>query len=253
MLANLKKNKADGAIIFKIDRSSRNLREWEDLKDVAKSKDIHFANDNINLRSNSGVLTGDFMAVIASNYVRNMLEDSRRGFYGRLKQGLYPLNAPLGYLNMGSGKLKQMDKNVAPLVKQMFEMYCYGNYSVEVLRKKMYEKGLKNSKGKPYSKSSVYSILNNSFYMGMITLQTTKEVFVGKHKPLISKRLFEQVQAKLKGKQVKHQTKHNHMFRKLIKCSCGYTISGERQKGRVYYRCHNKDCSETTIREDKIF
>ncbi|MCA9401560.1 MAG: zinc ribbon domain-containing protein, partial [Candidatus Omnitrophica bacterium] len=57
------------------------------------------------------------------------------------------------------------------------------------------------------------------------------------------------------GKKAPSRTKHNFMFRKLIKCGeCGGTITAELQKGTVYYHCsHYNDCKQKLYTsEDKI-
>jgi site-specific DNA recombinase len=53
-------------------------------------------------------------AVVAAHYVRNLREEVRKGFYGRLKQGFYPLKAPIGYLDCGGGKPKAIDPVAGP-------------------------------------------------------------------------------------------------------------------------------------------
>ena len=49
-------------------------------------------------------LTADIQAVIAADYVRNLREECKKGIDGRLKQGLTPWAAPIGYLDQGGGK-----------------------------------------------------------------------------------------------------------------------------------------------------
>lgn len=54
---------------------------------------------------------------------------------------------------------------------------------------------------------------------------------------------------KLNGRLIKH----DFLFRRLVRCGqCGYRLVGERQKGRVYYRCHTRTCSATCVREDAV-
>src|ERR1043165_811697 len=48
MLKELRKRKADGLIIHKIDRSTRNLRDWADLGSLIDSGlEIHFAGESL--------------------------------------------------------------------------------------------------------------------------------------------------------------------------------------------------------------
>jgi hypothetical protein len=61
------------------------------------------------------------------------------------------------------------------------------------------------------------------------------------------------VQLVLSGKTNARATKHRFLFRRLLECAaCGYSLVGERQKGRVYYRCHTRACSTSGIREDSV-
>src|SRR5258708_29492584 len=105
MLGLLRKGAAAGVIIHKIDRSARNLKDWADLGDLIDSGvAVHFANESLDLNSRGGRLSADLQAVVAADYIRNLREEARKGFYGRLKQGLLPMPAPVGYLNAGKGQ-----------------------------------------------------------------------------------------------------------------------------------------------------
>ena len=75
------------------------------------------------------MLSADVQAVISAYYSRNLREEVKKGFYGRLKQGFYPMPAPLGYLDAGGGKPKTPDPERAPLIKKAFEFYATGKYS----------------------------------------------------------------------------------------------------------------------------
>ena len=100
-----------------------------------------------------------------------------------------------------------------------------------------------------YSKSGISSLLNNPFYIGLMKIDRTGEVFRGAHQPLISKELFDRVQAVLQGRTFTGVLTHDFLYRRLFQCaSCGRVLVGERQKGRVYYRCHG-GCGNA-LRED---
>src|SRR5262249_8667061 len=102
MLKLLRRGEAQGVIIHKIDRSARNLKDWSDLGElIDQGVEVHFANESLDLQSRGGRLSADIQAVVAADYIRNLREEARKGFYGRIKQGVYPLPAPLGYLDRG--------------------------------------------------------------------------------------------------------------------------------------------------------
>jgi site-specific DNA recombinase len=191
--------------------------------------------------------------VIAADYIRNLREETIKGINGRLKQGLYPFSAPIGYLNNGGGKPKTPDPIRAPLIRKMFELYAAREYSVRSLHVEMKARGLRNQRGKPISLCGVETILNNPFYTGLIRLKSSGRMYEGVHEPIVPATLFKRVQDIKVGKYGKKTTKHNHLFRGLFRCgNCGSPMSPEVQKGNVYYRCHTKTCLTKTIREEEI-
>lgn len=253
MLLQLRRGDVQGLIIHKIDRSARNLKDWSDLGELIDSGvAVHFANESLDMHSRGGRLSADIQAVIAADYIRNLREETRKGFYGRLKQGIYPLPAPTGYLDQGAGKPKIPDPKIAPIVKHAFELYGTGTINTYDLRKELYGMGLRNRYGNAVSQSRISTILRNPFYIGLIRIKKTGEMFDGKHEPLITKTLFDRVQGVLDGRYSPQVSKHAFLFQKLIRCSnCQRYLVGEKQKGHTYYRCHTASCS-TSLREEQI-
>lgn len=254
MLRLLEKRKAVGVIIHKIDRSARNLRDWADLGELIDTGvEVHFAHESLDLHSRGGRLSADIQAVVAADYIRNLKDEVRKGFYGRLKQGFLPLPAPLGYQNNGGGQLKTLDPATAPPVRRAFELYATGRFNLDTLVDELYRLGLRNRRGGQLRRSALARILANDFYIGIIHLKRTNERFLGKHEPLISKFLFEEVQAVLQGRRKHRGLKYDFPYRKTFRCAhCGYSLIGEMQKGHRYYRCHSRSCPRTCLREEEI-
>ncbi|MEQ1707496.1 MAG: recombinase family protein [Terricaulis sp.] len=254
MLSRLRKGEAAGVLIHKIDRSARNLKDWADLGELIDAGvEVHFAADALDLASRGGRLSADIQAVVAADYIRNLREEAKKGLYGRLKQGIYPFRAPIGYLDQGGGKAKILDPATAPLVRRAFEIYGAGQSSLEALGKELFHLGLQRRSGGVITASFLSDLFNNSFYAGVIRIKRSGETFKGIHEPLVPWTLYERVQAVLKGKLAPKVVKHDFPFRKIFTCVlCGRVLVGERQKGRVYYRCHSRNCPTMTIREDVI-
>lgn len=254
MLKEVKKGKADGLILHKIDRGARNLKDWVELRDlVEKGLEIHFVNESIDLNTRGGRLSADIQAVVASDYIENLKEEAKKGIYGRLKQGLYPFPAVIGYLDSGAGKPKRKDPINAPLVRRAFELYATGEWGLEPLTKELYKLGLTNKKGNRLSINGLSKQLKNPFYIGVIRIEKTGEMFSGIHEPIITKHLFESVQQVFKGKTNKSIRRHSFLFRKQIHClNCKRMLIGEKQKGNVYYRCHTRKCETKSLREELI-
>lgn len=254
MLSLLKKKRASGVIIHKIDRSARNLRDWADLGElIDQGIAVHFANESLDLASRGGRLSADIQAVVAADYIRNLREEARKGFYGRLKQGILPLQAPIGYLDEGAGKPKSIDPARGPLVRKAFELYATRQHNLHSLGKELARLGLTNRRGGKVTLSGLSMILNNPFYTGLIRVKKTGEVFEGIHKPILSRALFDEVQAILTGKTNTRTIKHDFLFRRRLNCAlCKKRLIGERQKGYVYYRCQPRDCAMTCVREELV-
>ena len=254
MLKLLRQRKADGVIIHKIDRSARNLKDWADLGElIDHGIEVHFANEGLDLHSRGGRLSADIQAVVAADYIRNLREETRKGFYGRIKQGIYPLPAPLGYLDKGKGKPKEPDIAKAPLVRKAFELYASGRYNLDGLIEEMYRLGLRNRNRRRVTRTGLSVLLNNPFYIGLIRLKRTGETFPGSHTPLITKSLFDRVQKMLRARVNARPDRHCLVFRRLLRCAgCGYSLIGEVQKGHVYYRCHRQHGPVTSIREEAV-
>ena len=100
----LKSKKSTGIIIHKIDRGARNLRDWADMAELMdRGIEVHFAHESIDLHTRNGRLSADILAVVAADYIRNLREETFKGIQGRLRQGLFPFAAPVGYRRYGFG------------------------------------------------------------------------------------------------------------------------------------------------------
>lgn len=260
MLKLLRLGKMQGVVIHKIDRSVRNLEDWADVgKLVDAGVQIHFATENVDLKTVAGRLSADIQAVVAAHYSRNLREEVKKGLYGRLKQGFYPFRAPIGYLDQGTAKAKAIDPVRGPLVRQAFELYCSGRYSLPDLAKEMFRRGLRNHNGGPVSINGLATMLKNRFYIGLMPILKTGQAFEGSHEPIVTTKTFETAQAVLAGKRVDRSANHVFTYSRIVRCgSCGYSLIAERQKGHVYYRCHDRPfkspvhCPKTSVREEQL-
>jgi site-specific DNA recombinase len=255
MLTRLKKGHAHGLIMHKVDRGARNLSDWAELATLMDlGIDVHFAHEAIDLQTRGGRLSADIQAVVASDYIRNLREEVKKGIYGRLKQGIYPFAAPPGYRDNGKAALKTIDPVQGPLVRETFEKYASGSFGLHSLRAHMNERGLRNSQGRPVHVSGLATMLHNTFYYGLLIVKG--QSFLGAHEPLISKTLFDQCRAHAEGRLVSPTRvwgKAEYQFRQLVRCTeCSRKLIAETQRGHVYYRCHSKQCKGTSIKEEMI-
>lgn len=254
MMRQLGRRKASALIIHKIDRSARNMRDWSRVLDLPnRGVELHFAAEGLDFSSRGGRLAANLQAVIAEDYIFNLREETIKGMLGRLKQGLYPFRAPIGYLDNGRGQPKTPCLSKAPLIRHAFDLYCTGGFSINSLHREMDRLGLRNHSGKAVSKHGIETILRNPFYCGIIEIRRTGETYQGIHEPIITTQVFQYVQDLKAGKAGKKVTRHNHLYRGMFRCArCNTSMIPERQKGHVYYRCHRSECPKNTIREDRL-
>lgn len=254
IIKQLRKSSDRGLVVHKIDRSARNLKDWAMIQDLIDAGvPVHFAHESLDLNTRGGRLAADIQAVVAADFIRNLRDEVRKGIYGRLKQGLYPFRAPIGYLDNGGGKVKTIDPSMGPLVKLGFELYDSGRFNVDTLNDELHRRGLRNRVGKKLSRNGICTLLKNSFYTGLIKIEKSGQVFAGIHEPLIKRALFDRVQDRLIGRAKQQGLRHDFIFRKLLRCAgCNYSLIGERQKQFIYYRCHDKNCLHACVREDRI-
>ncbi len=204
---------------------------------------------------------GKFMLSIAFGqskyYVDSLSENTKRGLRQKVRRGEYPGVAPIGYMNDVRNKTIIVNEQCAPLIHQACQLYASGQSRLEDISLFLAEHGIKTSGGKPLSRDRVKRILTNPFYYGHFKYGS--EVYEGKHTPIITKRLFDEVEAVLsqRGRPRKQLRIQPKAYCGLLACSeCHMGITAEVQKGHVYYRCTRKHkiitCHQVFIREEEL-
>ncbi len=207
------------------------------------------------------------MAFVQSKYfVDSLSENTKRGLRQKVRMGIFPSQAPLGYLNDSRTKTIVVEKKKSKIVRLAFERYVKGNMRLEDMSNFLAKSGVTTRTGKRISKTKASFILSNPFYIGLF--KYGGELHEGKHEPIISKKLFDEAQEmlKLRGQPERKPQNEPQPYCGLISCaSCGMMITGEhkfkRQKnGNVheytYYRCSKKSktikCPESAVREKEL-
>ena len=257
MLSFLESGKADGILSWNPDRLARNSIDGGQiiyLLDTGKIKDLKFPTHWF-----ENTPQGKFMLNIAFGqskyYVDNLSENIKRGHRAKLRKGIWPSFAPLGYTNNHKTRDVDLDVEKAPLVRKGFELYATGKYTLKQIAKALKDLGLRSYKGNVLAVSCVQRILKSTFYYGIFVFNG--ETYQGSHEPLISKKLFDICQEVMKdrGHIMTRKSKNYFPFRGLLTCGeCKCAITAETQKGHNYYRCTKKKtiCSQKYVREELL-
>jgi site-specific DNA recombinase len=259
MLERIEAGEAEGIIAWHPDRLARNSMDGGKIVyflDMGRLHDLKFCVGC----SFENTSQGKFMLQIAFSqskyYVDNLSENIKRGQRQKLKNGLWPQEAPLGYLNDKATKLIVIDPPKALLVKKAFELYASGTYSFALLATTMAELGLVGRKKirATLSPANFQYLLQNPFYCGLIRFNG--ELYEGKHDAIISKELFDRAQERMKHRCKPNKKKAKYFaLRGLMNCGgCGCLITAEKQKGHNYYRCTKRkgSCSQPYVREEAL-
>ena len=168
-----------------------------------------------------------------------------KGMKEKAEQGYYPSLAPIGYKNVEvregnrTVKVLRIDKQKSPIIKQIFEKYSTGKCSLSNLVEYAFDQGLRNRNGGKVPKSAIHKMLNFTIYYG--EFKWGGRTIKGKHEPILSRSLFNDVQEAFKALNRPKQTKRRFPFSGLINCEkCGCAITAEIAKKKyVYYHCTN--------------
>ena len=260
MLDRLEAKEAIGILAWHPDRLARNSVDGGRiiyLLDTGKIRALKFPTLRFEPDS-QGKFMLNIMFGQSKYYVDSLSENTKRGLREKIRRGEYPGMAPFGYMNDYRSKRIVVDRERAALVKHAFEEYATGGVILDDLRKFFMENGVCTKKGKMVGRTFVSDMLSNPIHYGHF--RYAGEVYEGKHEPIISKELFDRVQAVFDRRwrySPSQKQAPQKPFLGLLHCAeCGSAITGEFQKGHTYYRCTKKDksrpCKQPYIREEAL-
>ena len=143
-----------------------------------------------------------------------------------------------------------IDEDRAPVIKQMFEKVAYNKWSGrKVYHWLKFDLNFRTVAGKKHlSLGNIYRIFENTFYYGPFEYpRGSGNWYQGKHKPVITKELFDLVQGQIKNQQLTRRENLEFTFTKLMNCGlCGSGISATEKLKKlkdgsfnphIYYGC----------------
>ena len=188
---------------------------------------------------------------------------TRDGMKAALEAGRWPHRPPVGYLRDPSPGVRSgliPDPERASLLTSAIESFATGRYSKRDVLRIATAQGLRMPSGRRVSKQTFDKILQNEIYAGWVVGKAQGVRCRGNHTPLISEKVFAQVQAIVHGKRnalTPHVRNHpDFPLRGFLICAkCETSLTGSWSSGRskkyAYYRCQ-KGCEGTNIRKGKL-
>jgi len=247
MMRYAQKYRIKVVVCEKADRLTRNFNDMvaiDDWLEADEERQVHLVKDGLVLHKNSRSqerLRWGIQVLFAKNYIDNLKEEIRKGQIEKLEQGWLPTKPPLGYQSVGEQKkrIHVINSDIAPLIKEMFELYAKGQHSLQSLSEVMYDKGLRSRNGNRIKKHQVHRFLTDPFYYGRNRWNGQIYPVPGKQEPIISKEVFDRVQELMRRKNAPKYNKHFYTFKGLVRCAdCGGKITWEPHKGKLYGHCN---------------
>ena len=126
---------------------------------------VFFQNDNILTLEGDSELRLSIMSSIAQEELRKLSSRVKFGHQQAIKDSVVLGNSRLfGYVK-DHGRLL-IDETEAPMVRELFELYATGQYSMKQIETIFWEKGYRNNKGNRLAHTTMSNIIANPKYKG---------------------------------------------------------------------------------------
>ena len=259
MIEDAAENKFDLVITKEISRFARNtldsIQYTRQL--LGYGVGVFFQNDNINTLDEDSELRLSIMSSIAQDELRKLSSRVKFGHQQAIKDKVVLGNSRIFGYKKNEGKLV-IDEDEAPMVRELFELYATGLYSMKQIETMFWEKGYRNHNGKKIAHTTMSGLISNPKYKGyyvgnkvkVIDLFTKKQKFLppeewvmfkdetGEIVPaIVDEELWEQSNAVLRkrSEDVKNRQgicNHANLLTGKLYCTCC---------GTAYYRRDSKD------------
>lgn len=126
---------------------------------------VFFQNDNINTFDEDSELRLAIMSSIAQDELRKLSSRVRFGHQQAIKSKVVLGNSRLFGYQKEVGRLV-IDEEEAPMVRELFELYATGAYSMKQIENIFWEKGYRNHNGKKIAHTTMSGMISNPKYKG---------------------------------------------------------------------------------------
>ena len=126
---------------------------------------VFFQNDNINTFDEDSELRLSIMSSIAQDELRKLSSRVKFGQQQAIKNGVVIGNSRIfGYRK--KDKRLVIDEEQAVMVRELFESYATGKYSMKQIENVFWKKGYRNNNGKKISHTTMSNLISNPKYKG---------------------------------------------------------------------------------------
>ena len=146
---------------------------------------VFFQNDNINTFDEDSELRLTIMSGIAQDELRKLSSRVKFGHQQAIKNSVVLGNNRIFGYQKDRGRLV-IDEEQAPMVRDLFQLYATGEYSMKQIETLFWEKGYRNHNGKKIAHTTMSNMISNPKYKGyyvgnkvkVVDLFTKKQKFL---------------------------------------------------------------------------
>lgn len=265
MIKRIKQREFTHVLVWKIDRISRNLRDFSDMYEEFKKYNVTFISKNEQFDTSSAMGEAMLKIILVFAELERKLTSERvyAIMISRAQKGLWNgATVPLGYDFNEEIKFPVVNYDEAEIVQAIFNYYEELESTTKVAHLLNME-GIPTKRNGKWTHKTVNDILRNPFYIGTYRYNTkTKKtrrwkdkkdwvVLEDNHEPIISKDQFalvnEILDKNLRGNKNHQRVKtYTHIFSGILTCSkCGSNLvsSNDRTRENNFtpskYTCYN--------------
>jgi len=257
LIADIKSGKVNNVLVYKIDRLTRSTKDLIELTEIFNHHKCGFNSlmESIDTQTASGRMFLKIIGIFAEFERENIIERITVACEKKVKEGytLASANVSYGYIHKAGERVQQINPEEAKIVKEIYQMYLDGNVSYASIARNLNHRGIKPRRGGAWHHHSIQGILSNPNYIGKVrySLADAERYFEaeGKHEPIISEEMYNEVQkkiAKIKRVAYTKRPKENSYFCGVLYCAkCGaklQTNANYKKDKKTYkagYRCPN--------------
>jgi len=263
LLKDAQKGAWDVVLVYKFDRFSRNKYEMAIHKKTLRDHGITLVSCKEHIPEGpEGVILESLLEGMAEYYSLELAQKVSRGQRETRIKGNYAGGGiPYGY--RVENKKFVVNEDEAAVVVRIFEMYAAGTFGKNII-KTLTDEGIMHRKGKPFTKTTIYGILQNTRYAGVYTHKVEGE-YTNTFPRIVPQHLFDTVQTIVAGNRIGRRAPDDVVYLLKNKMKCGYchkpvtSDAGTSQNGEVmrYYKCGLKKqdtrlCRKKSIRKEII-
>lgn len=255
----------EAVLVWKLDCFSRNRYDSAHYKRILKNNRVHVVSVTEPISNTpEGIMLESLLEGMAEYYSAELAEKVSRGHKeNALKAKFNGGPVPLGY-RIDSEHHYQIDPNTAPVVQEAFHRYAAGE-SIRSIIESLNARGIRNSRGNPFTKNSFQTLLKNRRYLGEYRYKDT--VIPDAIPAIIDPDCFDAVQRRCEiHRQAPAHNKadiHYLLTTKLFCGKCGTMMAGESGRSHTgtvhcYYKCGTRKrsgkeaCSLKPVRKEPL-